>query len=386
MALPKNIIISAQSFPPRSGGKQSLMEALAFHVAQAGANVRVFADGKKGDEAYDNAQNKPYQIRRFGGIKPLRQRRTARAISAFAAQHETAAIFCDSWRSAEPLPENLNCPIIVYAHGNEYPRKGEADYSAKISRIKKALSKVDVLIAVSNNTKDRAAPFTPRSCRAKVILNPIPPAISPAQADISYAQGLWPHADKTRCLALCRLVVWKGLDRAIEAAAAHEDCQLVIAGEGEELARLRALVDKLGAQDRIIFAGRVEGGAKTALFASAEIFMQPGRNVDGQYEGFGLTYLEAALQGLPSISGDQGGAPEAVIEGQTGLVIDASAQEAVSQALRKLLSDKSLRQTLGAQAKLYANTQLWPHKIEQILGMAQSHDLNADAPCTSPRA
>ena len=65
MALPKNIIISAQAFPPRSGGKQSLMEALAFHAAQTGANVSVFADGKKGDSAYDLAQNKPYKIKRL---------------------------------------------------------------------------------------------------------------------------------------------------------------------------------------------------------------------------------------------------------------------------------------------------------------------------------
>ena len=147
MAPPKNIVISAQSFPPRSGGKQSLMEGLADHAAQTGANVSVFADGKKGDGAYDSAQSKPYQMRRFGGLKPLRQRKTARAISAFTARNKTASIFCDSWRSAELLPKNLECPIVVYAHGNEYPRAGEADYKAKITRIKKALSKADVLIA-----------------------------------------------------------------------------------------------------------------------------------------------------------------------------------------------------------------------------------------------
>ena len=386
MVSPKNIVISAQAFPPRTGGKQSLMEGLAAHASAAGAQVNVYTDLKKGDDAYDSAQNKPYQIKRFGGIKPLRQRRVARAVASYAGQNETASIFCDSWRSAEHLPKALDCAVIVYAHGNEYPRGGEADYEAKRARISKALSKVDALIAVSHNTKDRAAPFIPQSCRAEVIHNPIPPAAQASVQEKAYAQALWPRPDKTRCLVLCRLVPLKGVDRAIEAVAAREDCQLVIAGEGEDTVRLRALVVSLGVQDRIIFAGRVEGGGKSALFASADIFMQPGRNVGGHYEGYGLTYLEAGLHGLPSISGDQGGAPEAVLDGQTGLVIDASSQEAVSRALGRLVEDAPLRQKLGEAAKRHALTQLWPKKIDSILGQGRLSQEAAAASLALARA
>ena len=102
MVSPKNIVISAQAFPPRTGGKQSLMEGLAAHASAAGAQVNVYTDLKKGEDAYDSAQNKPYQIKRFGGIKPLRQRRVARAVARYAAQNETASIFCDSWHGHPP--------------------------------------------------------------------------------------------------------------------------------------------------------------------------------------------------------------------------------------------------------------------------------------------
>ena len=353
------------------------MAALASHAAE-GNIVSVYADGKRGDAEYDRAKAKPYVIKRFGGIKLLRQRRKARAAQAYAAQHDNAQIFCDSWRSAEYLPASLPCPVTVYAHGNEYPRESEASFKTKLPRIRRALSKVNVLIAVSRHTQARAEPFIPKTCRAHVIHNPVEPALTPSATQIASAAALWPDADKTRCLVLCRLVEMKGVDMVIRAVAAHEDCQLVIAGSGPDLPRLRALIAQLGIESRAVFAGRVEGGEKSALFSSADIFLQPGRRIGDYSEGYGLTYLEAALHGLPSISGNQGGAPEAVSHDETGFIVDGADPVEVMEALGRLLEDEALRQRLGEAAKRRAQSQLWPRKIDSILTLAYDKDERHD--------
>jgi len=345
------------------------MSALAHFAVGAGEAVHVFADGDKSAAQYDTQTQTSYRVTRFGGFKPLRRRVKGAAVGKAAAAQDY--IFADSWKSLEHLPRGLTIPVIAYAHGNEYPRESGGQY-AKQDRIKKALSKASHLIAVSRDTAARTEPFLPSGLTPTLIHPPVEPAAPISKADAAYAESLWPNGS-VRLLALCRLIDWKGLDQAIHALAhlrdKNVDAQLVIAGIGDDRSRLETLIAKLGLKARIHFAGRVEGGRKSALFESADIFVQPGRKVGDQCEGYGITYIEAALHGLPSVSGNAGGAPDAVIDGKTGIVVDAAEVEAVTDALHTLITDEKQRARMSQAARAHGQAALWPKQISRILAL-----------------
>jgi phosphatidylinositol alpha-1,6-mannosyltransferase len=301
---------------------------------------------------------------------------------------QPAYIFADSWKSLEHLPQDLSVPVIAYAHGNEYPRpveNGEASTGPqypKQARIKKALSKATHLITVSRDTQSRAAPFMPSGLESSILHPPTEPVHAHGAREAAYAQSLWPESSPNRSsdpsirlLALCRLIEWKGIDQAIRALGQLRDeglnAQLVIAGTGDDRARLEGLAADLGLGAHVVFAGRVEGGRKSALLQSADIFVQPGRKTGDQCEGFGISYIEAALHGLPSICGNAGGAVDAVIDEQTGFIIDAEITENVTAALKRLMNDSALRVRMGQAAKQHGEAALWPKQIKRILALKE---------------
>ncbi len=345
------------------------MSSLARFAVGAGEAVHVFADGNKDAAQFDTEANAPYRVTRFSGLKPLRRRMKALTVAKAVSSEDY--IFADSWKSLEHLPHGLNVPVITYAHGNEYPRDPNQS-PGKTTRIKKALGKATHLIAVSHDTEARLTPYLPAKLTPTIIHPPVEPPVPPSEDDKVYAESLWP-TDDIRLVALCRLIEWKGIDQAIMALATLRDNtingQLVIAGIGDDRARLEDIVQKHDLSDRVVFAGRVEGGRKSSLLESADIFVQPGRKVGDQCEGFGITYLEAALHGLPTISGNAGGAPDASIDGQTGFIIDATQTENVTAALEKLITDKGLRARMATAAHAHGQAALWPQQISRILAL-----------------
>ena len=152
-------------------------------------------------------------------------------------------------------------------------------------------------------------------------------------------------------LSVGRLQRRKGHDVAIRAVAALRDAvpglRYVVAGDGEERARLEKLVVDHNVADRVFFAGAVEDADLPAYYAASDIFLLPNRVDDGDIEGFGIVFLEAAAVGRPVIGGDSGGVPEAVERDVTGLLVDGASVDAVSNAIRELASSESLRRTMG---------------------------------------
>ena len=117
---------------------------------------------------------------------------------------------------------------------------------------------------------------------------------------------------------------------------------------------------KTGAPVRLL--GRVAGGDLPALYASADVFALCCRSrwAGLEQEGFGIVFLEAAAAGVPSVAGDSGGAAEAVLDGETGLVVrDPSDPTAVADALDRLISDPRLASRQGQAAR---------HRAESLFG------------------
>jgi phosphatidylinositol alpha-1,6-mannosyltransferase len=157
-------------------------------------------------------------------------------------------------------------------------------------------------------------------------------------------------------VSISRLVPRKGMDVLIAAAAALEPSfpglTVAIAGDGRDIGRLRGLVRSTGAPVRLL--GRVDDHDLPRLYGAADVFAMVCRNrwLDLEQEGFGIVFLEAAAAGVAQVAGRSGGADEAVIDGETGLVVaEPGDPGAVAHALRRLLVDDDRRRRMGRAAR-----------------------------------
>jgi glycosyltransferase involved in cell wall biosynthesis len=164
-------------------------------------------------------------------------------------------------------------------------------------------------------------------------------------------------------LSVCTLVERKGMDLAIRSladlGAEHSDLLHVAVGVGPEEARLRELARSLGVAGRVRFAGEVSDDVKFALYEACELFVLPNRRLPNDVEGFGIVFLEANHFGKAVVGGDNGGVPDAVADGESGLLVDTSVGHApLTAALRRLLGDPALARRLGEQGRARVEREL----------------------------
>ena len=169
--------------------------------------------------------------------------------------------------------------------------------------------------------------------------------------------GVAPHAPLV--VGLSRLVPRKGFDVAIRAVAQVarqvEGLTMLIGGTGRDHDRLQAIITELRAPVRLV--GRVSESDLPLLYGCADAFMMLCRNrwAGLEQEGFGIVFAEAAACAVPQIAGDSGGAAEAVVDEVTGYVIrDPQNVGAVAERLLRVLSDTSVRTSMGMAARARA--------------------------------
>jgi len=111
--------------------------------------------------------------------------------------------------------------------------------------------------------------------------------------------------------------------------------------------------------DDVFFAGRVSWEDLPRYISAGDLFAMPSRSRLGglEVEGLGIVYLEASACGLPVIAGNSGGAPDAVIEGETGFVVDGNSIKEISQRIIQLLEDPALRKRMGTRGRSWVEEQ-----------------------------
>jgi phosphatidylinositol alpha-1,6-mannosyltransferase len=343
------ILFVTQSFLPDVGGTQQYLTGLADAFAARGHAVEVYCrkTSRSAAKAFDATRS--YAIHRFGGVRIIRQLLVAAAIARRVRQGDVTAIVADSWKSLEWLDKSKfkGVLILCIAHGNEYL----ADNKAKAGRLRRSLAKADVVAANSRFTASIARPFA-----GHVPVEVVLPGIS-APGEARAAVTAEPVGERLLCIA--RLEPRKGIDQIIRALSELQSDypQLVIdiVGKGEDKARLIMLAEQLGVSARVHFHGYISDARKAELIRQARVFVLPNRREHGSVEGFGIVFLEAAAYGVPSIAGKDGGVSDAVIDGETGLIVDGEDVASLTAALRRLLSDEPLRQRMGAKAQ----TRFW---------------------------
>lgn len=164
-----------------------------------------------------------------------------------------------------------------------------------------------------------------------------------------------------------RLISRKGVDRLIEAlpeiVASYPDVTLLIVGDGEQRAALEAMANGLP----VSFVGAVPPDETPSYYALAEMMVLPNRAQPGEVDGLPLVFLEAQACGLPVIGGAAGGTPEAVRDGETGLLVDGTDPHAIAAAVTRLLDDPALAARLAAAGRAAAAQRGWSPRAKLFL-------------------
>ena len=265
----------------------------------------------------------------------------------------------DAVHAGRVLPEGLVAlivarligrPLVIYCHGEELttwrqPRKKRV----MIFTYRHA----DLLIANSEFTRDELLKIGVET--AKVAL------LSPGVDIHRFRPGL-PYNDLRRrigvgpqqklIVSVGRLSRRKGFDQVIrslpELVKRGIDVHYGVIGIGEDRDYLGALAREFGVTDRVSLVGHVDPEELPRWYNAADVVTMPNREINGDTEGFGMVFIEAAACGKPAVAGKAGGTAAAVVDGVTGLRIDGASLEAVTEGLARLLRDETLAQTLGA--------------------------------------
>jgi len=119
--------------------------------------------------------------------------------------------------------------------------------------------------------------------------------------------------------------------------------------------------------NNVIFLGEVADKEKWAWLSLCDIFIMPARNIDGDFEGFGIVYLEANLAGKPVIAGDSGGTKDAVQGAYSGILVDPENISRIAGAVIGLAQDAKLIIKLGEQGRERAINEFnWEKQIDKI--------------------
>ena len=151
------------------------------------------------------------------------------------------------------------------------------------------------------------------------------------------------------------------------------DALLLFVGSGPREAHLRKLIGKFGLENDVKLVGRVTYDQLPKHFLLGDVFVSPSRSRLGglEVEGLGIVYLEASSSGLPVIAGNSGGAPDAVLENKTGIVVDGTNVKEISKACISLLSNPSLAKQYGSAGRIWAvenwNWNYWGKKFKEVL-------------------
>ncbi|WP_129769772.1 glycosyltransferase family 4 protein [Streptomyces sp. L-9-10] len=360
-------LIVTNDFPPRPGGIQAFLHNMALRLDPE--RLVVYAStwkrGREGAEAtaaFDAEQ--PFTVVRDRTTMLLPTPRVTRRATRLLREHG-----CESVWFGAAAPLGLMAPalraagarrLVATTHGHE---AGWAQLPASRQLLRRIGEGTDTITYLGEYTRSRiAAALTPEAAGRMVQL---PPGVDektfhPGSGGQAVRERLG-LADRPVVVCVSRLVPRKGQDTLILALPAIlarvPDAVLLIVGGGPYEGALRKLAADTGVAGSVRFTGAVPWSELPAHFGAGDVFAMPCRTRRGglDVEGLGIVYLEASATGLPVIAGDSGGAPDAVLEGETGWVVRGGPQEVASaetaERVVALLGDEELRRRMGERGR-----------------------------------
>jgi len=376
-------LLVTNDFPPKVGGIQSYLWDIWSRL-DPDSYVVLTASSAAGAAAFDAEQaTRGVRIERVPGRILFFPTPGALAeVRARVEEHRVDLVLFDPVLPLGLLGPHVGVPYGVIAHGAEVTVPGHLPGTR--AALAHVVREAELIVSAGRYPAAECRRAAPGS-RAQIVEIPpgvdsgaITPMTAPERRAARRRLGLPEHGPLV--VSVSRLVPRKGMDVLIEASGrlgpSYPDLVVAIAGTGRELERLRRRAAGSPVDVRVL--GRVSDDDRADLLGAADVFAMPCRNrwLGLEQEGFGIVFLEAAAAGVPQIAGDSGGASEAVLDGETGLVVeDPSDPGAVAEALRSMLADPSRRRRMGRAArarveKYYDNDVLASRLAGALTGVA----------------
>jgi phosphatidylinositol alpha-1,6-mannosyltransferase len=242
----------------------------------------------------------------------------------------------------------------VVVHGSEITRHARTAITATLMR--RILGRSKMVLANSRFTLQIASAHFSRHERG-CVLNPCL-GIAASHAEVRDPADLnarWDLGGRRVLFTASRLTRRKGHAEVIRALgllrAEFPTLCYVFTGSGNYVTELRQLAREVGCDDLLRPVGRVDLDTLHRLYQRCDLYVSPGAADDYDYEGFGIAFMEAAYHGKVVVAGRDGGEGDAVLDGKTGLLVNPTAIPELADAIRRLLLNPSLRETMGERAR-----------------------------------
>ena len=371
----KTLLIT-NDFGPRAGGIESFVIGLLERLPNA--EVIVYTSSQGDTSEYDQGWL------RANGVKVIRDRRrillpTPRVIRQLRGVIGDEGIERIWFGAAAPLGiaarwlriGNVR-RVIALTHGHEV-------WWAKVPPfswlLRGAIRDIDIVTYLGDFTRSALLRVAPESK-----LHRIAPGIDTdvfAPRDARKLREELRIGDRPTIVSVGRLVHRKGQDRLVESLSLIKkqipEVALVFVGEGPHRGELERLVKRFGLEENVFFLGRVPYEDLSRHISIGDIFAMPSRSrfFGLEVEGLGIVYLEASATGLAVIGGNSGGAPDALIDGETGFVVDGNSVSEIADTAIKLLLNPGLREKLGERGRGWIDSdwrwEIWSTRFNELL-------------------
>lgn len=366
-------LVVTNDFPPRQGGIESFVYALAERLPPD--EVVVYTASMQGDAELD--ARLPYRVVRDPAGTLLPTPEVGRRVTRLLREAECDSVLFGAAAPLGLLAGRLRAAgaerIVGLTHGHE-------TWWAKVPGARQMLNRIgtgcDVLTYVSEFCRRRISPALSEEARGRMVR--LAPGVDstvfrPDNGGARLRARLGIGTGQPVLLSVSRFIARKGQDALIKAmphiVREVPDARLLLVGDGPYRRRLERLTRDRGVIGSVIFAGAVPWAEAPAWFDAGDVFAMPCRTRAGglEPEALGIVFLEAQAAGSPVLVGDSGGAPETVLHGETGYVVDPFNPRAIAARAAELLGDPGRVRALGDKGRAWVQAEwTWEHSMATL--------------------
>jgi phosphatidylinositol alpha-1,6-mannosyltransferase len=351
-------LIVTNDFPPRTGGIESFVLAMAQRMPPE--QVIVHTARQQGDRAFDAGLDFPVvrDPSRLMVPTPAISRRAADLVRSEGVDQVWFGAAAPLGLMAGRLRSAGVQRLVATTHGHEVWWAGVPVTRSLIGRIGR---QVDVVTYLGEYCRSRIAPALDPAAQARMVqLTPgVDDSVFHPGADGAAVRARHGLGDRPVIVCVSRMVARKGQDVLVRSLPLIRqqvpDAALLLVGDGPYRSEVERQAERLNLRDHVVFAGRVPWAQTPDYYAAGTVFCMPTRTrlAGLEPEALGICYLEAAATGLPVVAGDSGGAPDAVLHGENGFVVDGRDEHAVADRCVQLLLDHDLAKRFGDRGRAW---------------------------------
>ena len=379
----EKILCITNDFGPRAGGIETFVMGLIERLPAS--RVIVYTSAQDNSEPYDRKWLEGF------GVEVVRDKAkillptpgVAYCVNALVRERNISTVFFGAAAPLGLLAKGLRRAgakhIVALTHGHEVWWSKVWPFTLAIKIISRQVNHLTYLGEFTRSAIAQSISKTAGQSMVKIAPGIDTDHFSPQ--DATHLRSELGLVHKKVIVSVGRLVHRKGQDVLIEAMPTIIEqvpqAHLLMIGEGPYRSYLETRAKSLGIQESVTFIGRIQYADLPEYICVGDIFVMPSRSrlAGLEVEGLGIVYLEASACGLPVIAGNSGGAPDAVLHGETGLVVDGTRKADVAAATVELLLDSKRSKAMGARGREWIiqewRWEIWSERFTKLLRVNQ---------------